>query len=280
MKDFIRAYSRHKGGAVGLLVLLGVAALAVLAPWLYPDSPWDITGAPFAPPLSTEALLGTDLLGRDVAAGIVHGARVSLMLAVISTVVAGVFGTFLGALSGYFGGKVDQVIMGFTELFQTVPAFLLAVVLCGVFTPTMATTVCTVAVVSWPPLARLVRAEFMSLRTREFVLAAMLSGQQSLRIIVSQILPNSLSPIIVSSSLMVASAILLESALSFLGLGDPNVMSWGFIIGASRSVFRDAWWMTTFPGLAIMITVLALNLVGEALNDALNPKLALRKAQP
>jgi peptide/nickel transport system permease protein len=151
------------------------------------------------------------------------------------------------------------------------------VVLVAILTPNMATVIFAIAVVSWPPLARLVRAEFMSLKNREFVQAAMLSGQSNLRIILTQILPNSLSPVIVSGSLMIASSILLESALSFLGLGDPNAMTWGYIIGASRSVLRDAWWMSVFPGVAILLTVLSLNLIGEALNDALNPKLARRR---
>jgi len=164
--------------------------------------------------------------------------------------------------------------MGLTEIFQTIPSFLLAVVLVATFKPSVGTIVWTIAIVSWPPLARLVRAEFLTLKQREFVQAAALSGQSNMRIIFSQVLPNSLSPIIVSASLMTASAILLESGLSFLGLGDPNVMSWGFIIGASRSVMADAWWMSAFPGFAIMLTVLALNLIGEALTDVMNPKLS------
>lgn len=274
MRTFLGAYARHKGGIVGLACLALISATGLSASMWFPVSPWDMVEAPFMPPLSPGAWLGTDTLGRDIAAGIAHGTRVSLMLGLVSTLAAALFGTALGAVAGYFGGKVDQWLMGLTELFQTVPSFLLAVVLVAVLTPSIQTIVFTIAAVSWPPLARLVRAEFMSLRTREFVQAAVLSGQSSARIIVSQILPNSLSPIIVSASLMVATAILLESGLSFLGLGDPNLMSWGYMIGSSRSVIREAWWMSVFPGVAITLTVLALNLIGEALNDALNPKLS------
>ncbi|OZI29831.1 ABC transporter permease [Bordetella genomosp. 10] len=277
MKDFLHAFCRNKGGVAGLVVLLAVAALALTASWFFPDSPWDIANAPFQPPLSEGALLGTDTLGRDIATGIAYGARLTLMLAAVATAVSIVLGIAMGALAGFYGGRVDQAIVGVIELFQTIPSFFLAVVLVAILTPTTQTVVLAISVVSWPPLARLVRAEFMSLRNREFVQAAMLSGQSNARIILTQILPNSLSPVIVSGSLMVASAILLESALSFLGLGDPNAMTWGYIIGASRSVLRDAWWMSVFPGIAILLTVLSLNLIGEALNDALNPKLARRR---
>lgn len=278
MNTFIKAYLRHKGGVIGLVVLVTILLLALLAPVLYPGDPWDMVNGPFMPPGTDDALLGTDTLGRDIAAGIAHGARVSLMLGFVSTLVAALIGVTLGALAGYNGGKVDQAIMGVTELFQTVPTFLLAVVLVAVLTPSIGTIVTAVAIVSWPALTRLVRAEFMSLRSREFVQAARLAGQSSARIIFTQILPNSLAPVIVMGSLMTASAILLESGLSFMGLGDPNLMSWGYIIGAGRTVIRDAWWVSVFPGLAIMASVLSLSLIGEALNDALNPKLNGRSA--
>jgi peptide/nickel transport system permease protein len=150
----------------------------------------------------------------------------------------------------------------------------LAIVLVAVFRPSIASIVVAIAIVSWPPVARLARGEFLALRQREFVQSAIVIGQSDLRIIFSEILPNALSPIIVAGSLNIASAILLESALSFLGLGDPNLMSWGYMIGAARNVIRTAWWMSVFPGIAIFVTVLAINLVGEGLNDALNPRLA------
>jgi peptide/nickel transport system permease protein len=277
MKVFARAFLRNRGAVVGLVILLLVFAMAALAPVLFPFSPWDMQGAPFSPPGEDGFLLGTDSLGRDVAADIAYGAHVSLLIGAVSTVAAVAFGVAMGALSGYLGGWVDDVIMRLTEFFQTVPSFILAVVLVAIFTPSLISIVAAIAVVSWPPVTRVVRAEFMTLRTREFVQAAEVLGRSRFAIAFREILPNALSPIIVLGSLMVASAILLESALSFLGLGDPNLMSWGFMIGAGRSVIRLAWWMSVFPGIAIFLTVLALNLVGEGLNDALNPRLARRR---
>ena len=274
---FARAFLRNRGAVVGLAILLLVILLAALAPVLFPFSPWDMQGAPFSPPGEDGFLLGTDSLGRDVAADIAYGAHVSLLIGAVSTVAAVAFGVALGALAGYLGGVVDDVAMRVTEFFQTVPSFILAVVLVAIFTPSLLSIVVAIAVVSWPPVTRVVRAEFMTLRTREFVQAAEVLGRSRIAIAFREILPNALSPIIVLASLMVASAILLESALSFLGLGDPNLMSWGFMIGAGRSVIRLAWWMSVFPGLAIFLTVLALNLVGEGLNDALNPRLARRR---
>ncbi|SOD96757.1 ABC transporter permease [Caenispirillum bisanense] len=273
-RDFWKAFARNRGAVVGLAIMAAVVICALFADLIYPTSPWEMSTIPFQPPLSEDAVLGSDTLGRDIAAGIVHGARVSLLIGLTSTAVALLIGVTLGAVAGFHGGRIDDAIMRFTELFQTIPNFVLAVVLVAIFTPTIANIVIAIAIVSWPPLARLARGEFMALRSREFVQAAVTTGQGTGTIIFRQILPNSLSPIIVSASLMVATAILLESSLSFLGLGDPNVMSWGYMIGAARTVIRQAWWMSFFPGIAILLTVLALNLVGEGLNDAMNPKLA------
>jgi len=274
LSDFWRRYARNKGAVVGLVILILVALIAATAPLIFPGSPWDMAGAPFLPPGEMGMLLGSDSLGRDVAAGIAHGARVSLLVGAVSTVAALAVGVTLGAIAGYLGGLADDLVMRFTEFFQTIPSFVLAILLVAIFTPTLSSVVFAIAIVSWPPVARVVRAEFLSLRSREFVQAAEVLGKSRLAIVVTDILPNALSPIIVLASLMVATAILLESALSFLGLGDPNLMSWGFLIGSGRSVIRIAWWMSVFPGIAIFLTVLALNLVGEGLSDALNPRLA------
>jgi peptide/nickel transport system permease protein len=164
--------------------------------------------------------------------------------------------------------------MRFTEFFQTIPSFALAIVLIAIMQPTLGSIVLAIGIVSWPPVARLVRGEVLSLKTREYVQAAITLGQSTPKIIFSQILPNAIAPIIVMGSLMIASAILLESALSFLGLGDPNFISWGYMVGAGRGRLLDAWWISFFPGIAIFLSVLALNLAGEGLNDALNPRLA------
>jgi peptide/nickel transport system permease protein len=277
MREFSAVFLRNRGAAVGLIVLLLVAIAAIFAGMLFPFSPWDMRGAPFAPPGDPDFLLGSDSLGRDVAAGIAYGARVSLLIGAVSTVVAVLLGITLGAVAGYAGGWVDDAIMRFTEFFQTVPSFLLAVVLVAIFSPSIGSIVAAIAIVSWPPVTRVIRAEFLSLRSREFVQAAEVLGRSRTAIVFREILPNALSPVIVLASLMVASAILLESGLSFLGLGDPNMISWGFMIGAGRSVIRLAWWMSVFPGVAIFVTVLALNLVGEGLSDAVNPRLARRR---
>lgn len=274
---FLRVFARNRGAVAGVIVLALVAILAATAGILFPFSPWDMRGAPFAPPGEMDFLLGSDSLGRDVAAGIAYGARVSLLIGGVSTIAAVLIGVTLGAVAGYAGGLIDDAIMRFTEFFQTIPSFVLAVVLVAIFSPSLGSIVTAIAIVSWPPVARVIRAEVLSLRTREFVQAAEVLGRSRLSIITREILPNALSPLIVLASLMVASAILLESGLSFLGLGDPNLMSWGFMIGAGRSVIRLAWWMSVFPGIAIFLTVLALNLVGEGLTDALNPRLARRR---
>ncbi|MGB1036189.1 MAG: ABC transporter permease, partial [Candidatus Puniceispirillales bacterium] len=221
-------------------------------------------------------LLGSDSLGRDVAAGIVHGAKTSLLIGLIATLVAVFIGILFGALAGYYGGHLDNILMRITEIFQTIPSFIFAILLVAILKPSIYSVVIAISVVSWPGVARLVRGEFLSLKSREFVQACHTLGMSDLRIMLREILPNCLSPIIVIGSLMIATAILIESGLSFLGLGDPNIMSWGFQIGAGRTMLRSAWWVCTFPGVAILITVLAINLVGEGLNDALNPRLRER----
>jgi peptide/nickel transport system permease protein len=192
-----------------------------------------------------------------------------------STAICLLLGIAVGALAGYFGGWLDDALSRLTELFQTIPPFLFLIVLVAIATPTVATITLCIGVVSWPTIARLVRAEFRALRRREFVQAAETLGYSHARIVLQEILPNALPPVIVTTSVLVATAILNESALSFLGLGDPNVVSWGTMIGTGREVLRTAWYLTAIPGAAIVITVLALNLVGEALNDALNPRLGV-----
>jgi peptide/nickel transport system permease protein len=272
VRDFARRFARNRGAVLGFAVIALIVAVALGAPLLFPDDPWDIKGGPLQRP-GGEMFLGTDMLGRDILAGIAHGARVSLLIGVISTGVAVLIGTLVGAAAGFFGDRVDDALMRLTEFIQTIPTFILAIVLVAVLSPGIRSIVIAIAVVTWPPVARLVRAEFLTLRQREFVEAAIVIGLEPTQIMLREILPNALSPIVVMASLMVATAILTESAISFLGLGDPNLISWGYMIGASRSVLRTAWWVSVFPGVAIFVTVLAINLVGEGLNDALNPHL-------
>jgi peptide/nickel transport system permease protein len=277
MKGFIKRYSRNYGAVAGLGILLLVVLVAIAAPYLYDQSPWMMVADPLIPPFTNPAYpFGTDMLGRDITAGLAWGARVSLLIGILSTAIALVFGIVVGSVAGFYGGVVDDVLMRFTEFFQTIPQLAMAVVLVAVLSPSIYSIMAAIALVSWPPAARLVRGEFLTLKQREFVQASVVIGQRPWRIICSQILPNAMSPIIVSASFMVATAILTESALSFLGLGDRNMMSWGFMIGAARTMIRQAWWMIVWPGVAILLTVLAINLIGEGLSDALNPHLRKR----
>lgn len=271
-RSFWLRFIRNRPAAFGIVFLACVVALALGAPLLFPGDPFRIVDRTFLPPFGAH-LLGTDSLGRDIAAGIAHGARTSLMVGLVATIAAVSIGTLLGALAGFYRGWTDDALMRFTEFFQTIPIFLFAIVLVAIMSPSKGSIILAIAVISWPPIARLVRGEFMAMREREFVQAAICLGMTDLEIIFRQILPNVLSPIIVAGSLMVATAILIEAALAFLGLGDPNAMSWGFMIGAGRSFLRDAWWLCAIPGIAILLTVLSINLVGEGVNDALNPRL-------
>jgi peptide/nickel transport system permease protein len=259
--------------------MLAIIVLAcVLAPLIAHYGPNDIDLRGRNQPPGGMHWLGTDGTGRDIFARILYGGRISLTVGFVAVAISAAIGIFIGCVAGYFGGKVDLVLMRVTELFQTVPAFILAILLVATFSPSLLTIILTIGAVSWPPLARLTRAEFLRLRGREFVEAALCQGESTARIVLGHILPNAISPILVVVSLTVATAILLESALSFMGLGDPNLMSWGFMIGAGRTVIRQAWWMSVFPGLAILITVLAINLFGEGLSDVLNPRVSRRRA--
>ena len=272
MNAGLSRFFRHKPAVIGLLLLVLVLLAAGLASVLYPGDPFALVGKPFQPPFG-DHLLGTDQLGRDLAAGLLHGARTTLLVGGVATVIATGVGVAIGGLAGYFGGRLDSLLMRFTELFQTIPFFLFAILLVAVLGASVGSVIFAIALVSWPPMARLVRGEFMAMRNREFVQACVSMGMGHARIVFVHILPNTLSSIIVTGSLMVATAILIESGLSFLGLSDANTMSWGFIIGSGRSVLRTAWWVCAMPGLAILLTVMAVNLVGDGLNDALNPRL-------
>ena len=276
MNRFWGRFSKNKSAVFGLIILILVILMAVIANWIYPDDPFRLAGKPMSSPGTNGFLLGSDTLGRDVAAGIAHGAKTSILIGLLATIAAVFIGIIFGALAGYYGGVIDDALMRVTEIFQTIPSFVFAILLVAIMKPSIESIVIAITVVSWPAVARLVRGEFMSLKNREFVQACHTLGMNDSRIMMREILPNCLSPVIVIGSLMVATAILIESGLAFLGLGDPNIMSWGFQIGAGRTMLRSAWWVCTFPGIAILITVLAINLVGEGLNDAFNPRLRER----
>ncbi|WP_282365034.1 ABC transporter permease [Pseudomonas sp. PS01297] len=257
---------------IGALFLLLLGLLAVAAPWLYQGSPWEMNTTPMLAPFTqARHWLGSDMLGRDLATGLLYGARVSLSVGVLATLATLLTGLLVGALAGYFGGWLDAVLMRVAEFFQIIPQLVLAVILVAVLEPSLGTIVLAIALVAWPAVARLVRSEFLSLRQREFVQAARVLGQAPLAIVFRQILPNALAPLLVTLSFVMATAILTEAALAFLGLGDPDAMSWGYMINASRGMLRDAWWMSLMPGLAILFCVLAVNRVGEGLRIAFEP---------
>jgi len=228
------------------------------------------------PPFSDEAILGTDYLGRDVLTTLVYGGRATLLVGAVAALLSVSIGITLGALAGYYGGRVDAVLMRVTEFFQVLPALLFAMVVVTLFSPTLLTITLAIGIVSWTGTARLTRAEFMKYRNLEFVRAERAIGASHARILWRVILPNALPPLIVSATLAIGSAILFEAGLSFLGLGDQNRMSWGLMIGASRQYVLSCWWAVAFPGAAIFVTVLAVSLIGDGLNDALNPKLRER----
>ncbi|GHT81390.1 ABC transporter permease [Betaproteobacteria bacterium] len=268
---------QNRAAIAGLLLLVAVILIAVLGSFYLPGDPWEMANAPMLwPGDDPDSPLGTDIMGRDIATGMVSGAKVSLLVGFASAFISALVGITFGALGGFYRGWVDAFLMRITELFQTVPQFVLAVVLVAVFKPSVVTAVFAIGIVSWPPTARLVRSAFLVLREREFVLAARTLGMSDPRLILTQLLPNALPPVIVISALNIATAILTEASLSFLGLGDPNVMSWGTIIGNGREQVVDAWYICGIPGIAILVVVLAFNLLGEGLNDALNPQLHKR----
>jgi peptide/nickel transport system permease protein len=272
--DVIKAYFRSPPAIIGLVLLLVVIAMALSAPFLFPRDPLALAGRPLVWPFANPRFpLGTDNSGRDIAAQIFYGARISLLIGGVATVIAIVIGIAIGAVSGYYGGWVDNVLMRITEAFQTLPNFLLLLVLVAVFGSNIVTVTVAIGIVSWPAPARLTRAEFLSLRNREFVQAGRTLGLKDLKLIFGEILPNALPPVIVYASVVMAVAILLESALAFLRLSDPNVASWGNLIGLGRDVLRVQWYVSAIPGIAILVTVLAVSLVGQGLNDALNPRL-------
>ncbi len=271
----LRRFTRNRMAVFGAVVLVALLVLVALSPFVFPGDPFGLVGAALQPP-GRRFLLGTDTLGRDVAAEIAYGARTSLLIGVGATLGAILFGAIIGGFAGYYRGAVEIVLMRLTEFFQTIPAFILAILIVAILSPSVGAEMFAIAAVSWPGIARLVRGEFVALGGREFVLACAGLGASDGRIIFRHMLPNCTSSIIAVGSLLIGTAILIEAGLAFLGLSDPNVMSWGLIISAGRAVLRSAWWICTFPGIAILLTVLGINLVGDGLNEALNPRLRAR----
>jgi len=259
---------------IGLGLVLGLFMVSIFAPWLAPYDPNSINLKEVLMPPSPAHYLGTDTLGRDVLSRIIYGSRVSLKVGFVAVGLATLIGLFVGALAGYYGGWVDQGLMRLVDLMLCFPAFFLILAVIAVLEPSIWNIMVVIGLTGWMGVARLVRAEFLSLREREFVTAARALGASDARLIMRHMLPNALAPVMVSATLGVAGAILTESALSFLGLGvQPPTPSWGNILTAGKDNIEIAWWLSVFPGLAILVTVMSYNLLGEGIREAIDPRL-------
>ena len=272
--NFSQRFLANKMALAGGLVVAILFGLSFLAPYLAPFDPEDIDVLVRLEAPSKAHPLGTDSLGRDVLSRMIWGARISLKVGFVAVGLATLIGVFFGALAGYYGGWVDSTVMRFVDLMLCFPAFFLILAVIAILEPSIWNIMIVIGATGWMSVARLVRAEFLTLKSRDFVQAARAMGAGDLRIIGRHILPNALAPVLVSATLGVAGAILTESALSFLGIGvQPPTPSWGNILTEGKDNISFAWWLSLYPGLAILVTVLGYNLLGEGLRDALDPRL-------
>ena len=264
---------RNPLAVIGFIIIAGILLLALIAPLIAPYDPDAINVKAILLSPTSSHLMGTDGLGRDVFSRMLFGARISLMVGFVAVGIATIIGIILGAIAGFYRGWVDTVIMRVVDVMLSIPTFFLILAVIAFLTPSIWNIMIVIGLTSWMGVTRLVRAEFLSLRHREFVLAAQALGAKDVRLIFTHLLPNSLTPIIVSSILGIASAVLVESGLSFLGLGvQAPQASWGNILTDGKEYIQFAWWLSLFPGLAILITVLGYNLLGDGLRDAYNPR--------
>jgi len=270
-RAFATSDTRGVGGAVGLGLTLALVIVAAFAGAIAPLDPFASVAPPLSPPSRAHAL-GTDDLGRDLLAGIVHGARTSLLVVLSVTLLASVIGVAIGAVAGYRGGSTDDVLMRLTEFVQVVPRFFLAVLVIALFGPGLDRLVLVLGLTSWSAIARVVRAETLSLARREFVEAAHALGAPAARVLARHVLPNALPAAVVVVSVNAGTVILMEAGLGFIGLGDPHAISWGYLANNAQRFLRVAWWMALFPGAAIALAVLGLNLLGDGLNDVIDPR--------
>ncbi len=269
----IGAFCQNPLAIIGLLIVLALALIAIFAPLIAPYDPQAIDTFHILEAPSLLHPCGTDSLGRDCLSRLIYGARISLLVGFVAVGIATVVGTFLGALAGFYGGFVDGLIMRFVDIMLCFPAIFLIMAVIAFLEPSIWNIMIVIGLTGWMGVARLVRAEFLSLRKRDFVLAAKISGASDFDILFSEILPNAIAPILVSATLGIGGAILTESALSFLGIGvQPPTPSWGNMLTEGKNNLEIAWWLSVFPGLAILITVLGYNLLGEGLRDFLDPR--------
>jgi peptide/nickel transport system permease protein len=271
-----RMFAANYAAVAGLLVLAIIIVVSLLGPFLYTVDPWEMVWSPFSPPGAKGFLLGTDYLGRDLVAQIIHGGRATIAVGCAAALLSVLIGITFGALSGFYRGWVEEILMRITEFFQVLPTLLFSMVLVALFGASLQMITFAIGIVSWTGVARVTRAEFLKIRELEYVTASRSGGANAPTLIFRVILPNALPPIVVQAALLVGFAILFEAGLSFLGLSDPNVMSWGAMMGNNRPFILQHSFTIMYPGLAIFITVLAISLVGDGLNDALNPKLRKR----
>ncbi len=273
-REFWTHFKRNRMALTGLALVLGLFVVAIFAHWLVPYDPNQIDLKQVLMPPSQAHFLGTDTLGRDVLSRIIYGSRISLLVGFVAVGLATLIGLVVGALAGYYGGWVDAALMRLVDLMLCFPTFFLILAVIAVLEPSIWNIMAVIGLTSWMGVARLVRAEFLSLREREFVTAARALGASDVRLALRHMLPNALAPVMVSATLGVAGAILTESALSFLGLGvQPPTPSWGNILTAGKDNIEIAWWLSVFPGLAILITVMSYNLLGEGIREAIDPRL-------
>ena len=275
MSDFWQLYKRNKAAVLGLVVILFFSALAILAPILNLSSPFRSSASLLKEPRIGNPM-GTDHLGRDVLSMVVWGSRTSLMIGFLSAALSAVIGTLMGAIPGYYGGIIDDFLMRIVDLLLVIPMFFLILLVVALFGGGIFKIVAVIGLLSWPSIARVVRGQFLTLKERTFVEAARAIGVKDRHIILRHILPNAIPPIVVNLTLQTGGAILTEASLSFLGLGDPTQISWGMMISDAQRFIGIAWWMAVFPSLALSIVVLALNLVGDGLTDAINPRPPVR----
>jgi ABC-type dipeptide/oligopeptide/nickel transport system permease subunit len=273
---------RVKWGLAASAIMLVVIASAVLAPWIAPHDPIAVNiRLRLVPPAwlaggTPEHLLGTDQIGRDLLSRVIYGGRISLVVGVVAVLLSSIIGVLLGLAAGYFGGRIDWSIMTLINVMLTFPFVLLALSVIAVLGPSLANMIWVLGVAGWPIYARVVRAETLAIRERDFVVAGQALGMSHLRLMFRQILPNLISPIVVIATLQVAQVIVVESFLSFLGLGiQPPTPAWGNMLGEGRVYMLNSWWIAAFPGLAIFITTLTINLMGNALRDWLDPHMKL-----
>jgi peptide/nickel transport system permease protein len=267
-----RIFRRNHAAVAAGAILACILAFALLGPFLVPFDPARTGVGPAMAPPGFPHLMGTDELGRDVMSRAAGGLRVSLLVGFGAAGAATLLGLLVGGVAGFFGGLVDDALMRVTEVFQVIPRFFLAILMVAFFGAGLVNIIFAIAILGWPEVARLVRAEVLTLRGRQFVDAARIGGSSNAALIFGEILPNAMGPVVVNTSLLVGQAMLLEAGLSYLGLGDPSVVSLGVMLQEAQQIMRSAWWTSAFPGMLIFLAVLSLNLMGDGLNDLLDPR--------